>query len=160
MSRSGPGPVRPAVVTARFLSFLDAQLVGERDGRPLWRLLTPLRYQSALLRTRLVVPAGFLTDFASVPRWPMVWLLAGDTAHAPAAVHDFLYQVHLPGVPRALADDVFDEALGLHQPDLGILRTPEWRRRLMAGLIRLFGESAWRSGPARFAVLNPALAPS
>jgi len=38
------------------------------DGRQRWKLLEPLEYEVFPGHT-LIVPAGFITDFASVPRW-------------------------------------------------------------------------------------------
>jgi len=76
------------MIRAAFLSTL--QVARLPDGQ--WRLLAPLRYQSAVLGTLIEVPTGFLTDFASVPRLPLAYLLAGDTAHEAAVIHDFLYQ--------------------------------------------------------------------
>ena len=82
-----------------------------------------------------VVPAGFVTDFASVPRW--AWVLFPPTGpYAPAAVsHDYLYQ--LGTLTRADADWEFVEgmrALGVSWPT----------RMVMLAALRLFGGAAWR----------------
>jgi hypothetical protein len=54
------------------------------------------------------VPQGFVTDLASVPRWPLVFWLMGDRAREPAVVHDWLY---LSGITsQADADAVLYEA--------------------------------------------------
>lgn len=94
-------------------------------GRAQWRLLTELAYNSQL-HGMIVVPAGFVTDFASVPRMPIVFLLAGDTAHASAVVHDYLVRVQFPAckISWARAADVFLEAMK-HE------KTPAWRRAIM-----------------------------
>jgi len=56
----------------------------------------------------ITVPAGFETDYASVPRLPLMWLIAGDVAHEAAVLHDFLYRIHsLPDVDRKQADECF-----------------------------------------------------
>lgn len=39
----------------------------------------------------IVVPEGFVTDFASVPRLPIVYLAVGNTGHKAAVLHDWLY---------------------------------------------------------------------
>lgn len=145
------------MITPRFLGPLAVELVGYREGRAAWRLLRDLRYDSALARARLVVPAGFVTDFASVPRAPLAFLLAGDTAHAAAVVHDYLYQARplrggLPGAGRELADAVFLEAMRA----TGI---PAWRRHLMYLAVRAAGAGAWDASTIRLAELNPALGP-
>jgi hypothetical protein len=56
-----------------------------------WLLIRPFRYQ--ILNTTLVidVPAGFVTDFASIPRG--LWALASPHGFYSRAsiIHDFLY---------------------------------------------------------------------
>lgn len=54
-----------------------------------WRIVEPLIFDSETAGV-IIVEAGFETDFASVPRIPLAYLLFGDTAHAAAVVHDFL----------------------------------------------------------------------
>ena len=73
------------------------------DGR--WKTLAPLIYQSLERVVPWEVPAEFITDLASVPRLPLAYLLAGNTAHAPAVLHDYLY-VTQP-VESDVADAVF-----------------------------------------------------
>lgn len=100
-----------------------------------WRLIEQLAYDSAVLSARVVVPAGFETDFASVPRLPFAFWLAGDTAHLAAVVHDFLYTIQL--CSRVEADRVFYEAMTL----TGV---PLWRRSLMYAAVRVGGWAIWR----------------
>jgi hypothetical protein len=78
----------------------------------------------------VTVPAGFETDFASVPRLPFVYLLTGGTARKAAVVHDFLY--HKSGVSRDDADAVFLEAME-------VSGVSEWRAKLMYAGVRAFG---------------------
>lgn len=92
---------------SRFLTSLDIRRVD--DGH--WALLAPLRYYSEGLAREVAVPAGFVTDFASVPRWvPIAYALFGGIAQAEAVVHDFLYR-RGSGVTRAQADSTFLEAM-------------------------------------------------
>lgn len=74
-----------------------------------WRLLRPFRYNSAVANARIIVPNGFVTDFASVPRLPIVFLVVGDMAQASAVVHDWLYTTGI--FPKNTADSVFYEAM-------------------------------------------------
>lgn len=55
---------------SRFLSELRIELVSDstNSGRGTWRLTAPLVYRSDLAKQKFTVPAGFETDFASVPR--------------------------------------------------------------------------------------------
>jgi hypothetical protein len=98
-----------------------------------WRLLSPLVYRSDIAG-QIEVPQGYVTDFASVPRLPMVYLLAGDTAHEAAVIHDWLYA--LGTVARSVADDVFREAAAAS----GVA----WWRRWMLWLgVRVGGSAAY-----------------
>lgn len=126
---------------SRFLTPLRAELVEDSDPE-CWRLLEALEYQSDRHEFGFVVPAGFVTDFASVPRLPLAYLLAGDTAHAPAALHDWLYGRGDARIDRAAADRLFVEAMAA-------IHVPRWRRALMYWAVRIFGYSAWRERARR-----------
>jgi len=125
-------------------AFLSTLQVAKLPGRQ-WRLLAPLRYQSAVLGTLIEVPTGFLSDLASVPRLPLAYLLAGDTAHEAAVVHDYLYQVRIS--TRAQADAVLAEAMA-------VTGEPRWRRWLMWSAVRVAGGWAWYTGPRRYSALR------
>ncbi len=114
-----------------FLTTLDARIIKHLpNGRPLWRLLSPLVYDSELLGFITTVPTGHETDLASVPRLPLIYLLAGDTAHEASVVHDYLYSTG--DVQRATADAVFREAMA-------VVGEPAWRRWAMWAAVRAFG---------------------
>lgn len=57
----------------------------------------------------VVVPEGFITDFASVPRIPIVYLAVGNRGHKAAVLHDWLY--HTKKYSRAACDAYFYHAL-------------------------------------------------
>lgn len=57
----------------------------------------------------IVVPADFETDFASVPRLPLVYLFTGDVCHRAPLLHDYLYGQGKP--ERAWCDRIFLEAM-------------------------------------------------
>jgi hypothetical protein len=120
---------------ARFASRLAATNLDPdfAGGRGLWELVEPLVYESDKAAMTITVPAGFQTDFASVLRLPVIYLFFGDKAHAPATVHDFLYTSKI--IPRALADDVFYEAMKASTRLSGV------ERRMMWLAVRLFGGS-------------------
>lgn len=100
-------------------------------GRARWRLLANLVYLSET-HGLVVVPSGFVTDFASVPRLPFAYWLTGDTAHASAVVHDYLCRVSYQSCKLSWADaaKVFLEAMR-HE------KVPAWRRTLMYWGVRL-----------------------
>jgi hypothetical protein len=103
------------------------------DGK--WRLTAPLVYQSDIADQTFTVPAGFITDYASVPRAPLVYWLCGDTSTLASVVHDAIYTYHW--VPRAVADAVLKEASLL----TGV---PRWRAWLMWAGVRIGGAGHWQ----------------
>jgi hypothetical protein len=110
------------------------------DGRE-WRLIQAFAYKP-LRGPAVLVPAGFTTDFASIPRvfWRVIGPPAGygsSAAYGKAAViHDFLYKY--PGSrSRRECDDLFLEAMA----DLGVGAV---RRRLIYAAVRVGGQFAWR----------------
>lgn len=119
-------------MTIGFLTILDVELVDDKaaDGRGMWKLKHELVYQSSVADRVIYVPEGFMTDFASVPRLPLVYDLFGDTAHPAAVVHDFLYSTG--ELPRKIADRVLLEAMAAE----GV---PAWRRWPMYLAVRAFG---------------------
>lgn len=105
-----------------------------------WKLYFPLPYRGNV--DSWVVPAGFITDFASIPA-PFTPLLPRTGKHNRAAVlHDYLYRIatgiiescknHPAGhdcglpvwLPRKDADRIFLRAMRE-------VETPEWRARSM-----------------------------
>lgn len=115
----------------RFLTPLRAEKVAEANalGRARWRLTDTLRFDSAILGREIVVPAGFETDYASVPRVPVAYWLTGDTAHAAAVVHDWLVRHEVRDTRQwRQAARVFAEAMVAEQ-------VPAWRRAAMYWIV-------------------------
>jgi len=105
--------------------------VEKTNGR--WTLLAPLVYVTEG-GERITVPEGFVTDFASVPRLPLMYLIAGDTAHAAAVIHDYLYRTR--DRSRAEADAIFLEAMKASWE-------PFLRRWIMYLAVRAGGAWTW-----------------
>lgn len=80
------------------------------------------------------VPAGFVTDLASVPR--ILWmLLPPDGKYAKAAIiHDYLYDNALR--TKAEADCIFLDGMR-------VLGVPKWKRNVMFGAVRWFGRGCY-----------------
>jgi hypothetical protein len=99
-----------------------------------WLLVAPLSYDDVKLNKGVIVPAGFVTDFASVPRG--LWNFfpkAGPCAPA-AVVHDFMYRFAI--YDKATADLMFLHAM----EDLKI----GWiSRQLIYRAVRVFGNGAY-----------------
>lgn len=111
--------------------WLDPLVTEDVDARR-DRLVLPFRYQTDVVAGLvLTVPAGFVTDRSSVPRLPLIYLMAGSRGRKAAIHHDWLYEgagrylgtvdhhgdgVYDPTGPRltrATADAIFHEAVTL-----------------------------------------------
>lgn len=121
---------------ARFLTGLRVQL---NDDEKTWTLLSDLVYETDIKRGCgqfvIVVPAGFVTDFASVPRLPLVYTVAGNIGHRAAVVHDWLY--HNGIGTKSEADDIFCEALGVSNVD-------DFVKEAMHAAVSLFGRGSFQ----------------
>lgn len=115
----------------RFITRLVAELIEEAgDGinnGERWRLITPLVYSRSNGEI-IIVPAGFISDGASVPRVPVAYLFFGGYARKAGILHDYL----LTQGTRAEADKVFEEALSATPQVKG------WRASLMALAVRSY----------------------
>lgn len=104
-----------------------------------WYLRDNLRWLSAA-GAEYIVPAGFVTDFASIPR-PFWWLLPKWARYGNAAViHDFNYWEQK--IDRKTADRAMVE--GMQDLDVGKLT-----RSLIYFFLRVFGSFAWRDNRKR-----------
>lgn len=105
------------------------------DGRR-WRLAKGFTYHvgSKYSRDIIRVPAGFITDFASVPR--IFWsLISSWGKHGKAAVvHDWLYRSGMRS--RKKADEIFLEGMLV----LGVNKIKAY---IMYWAVRLFGGPAY-----------------
>src|SRR5437868_3762133 len=89
------------------------QIVVEQERGGWWVLERALRYDDRAQRIAVLVPAGFITDFASIPR--LFWNLAAPTDYeysAASIVHDRLYETH--ECERRAADAIFFDAMAVH----------------------------------------------
>lgn len=119
-----------------FLTRLEVELTDDtsNEGRGAWKVTSDLVYESDVAEQTFTVPAGFLTDFASVPRIPFVYAAVGDCAHEAATLHDWLYT--FSDLKRSAADAVLKEAMVVS----GV--TP-FRCVAIYIAVRLFGASHW-----------------
>jgi hypothetical protein len=78
----------------------------------------------------ICVPKGFVTDLASIPRIPIIYLLLNGFADEPGVIHDYLYSTGI--YSRAKADAILREAC----LTTGV---PRWRAELIYLGVRLFG---------------------
>lgn len=122
------------------MSFVGNIVVSPADGKR-WHLREELRYQGN--KDLFVVPVGFVTDFASVPR-VFTWLLPRYGRWTPAAIlHDYLWALARQGKFRKIdADGLFNRALR----ELGV---PFLRRWIMWTAVR------WAAGPTTWFQKGP-----
>ena len=113
---------------------IELKPIDESGERTVWQLVDKAVYRSVEKNLIIVIPQGFKTDLASVPRLPLLWLLAGGTGASAAVVHDYLYGRAV--VSRPIADDVFFEIMEE-------TRLPLWRCWLMFAAVRIFGGPAY-----------------
>lgn len=121
----------PAWGLAEFKTTLKVEAIDDFH----WRLLEQFIYDSDVAGQRIIVPAGYVTDFASVPRIPIAYLLFGGRANAAATIHDWLYTVGT--LPKRVCDAVFYEAMRAS-------KMRWWRAWWMWLGVALGGGRAWR----------------
>ena len=114
--------------------FLTKLILEDVDGES-WIVHQPLAYESDLLKKTVTVPAGTVTDLASIPA--AVWLLIPKTGKwdAPAVVHDVLYTSG--EFVKEEADYVLYEAMSV----MGVGAARKWA--IYYG-VHMFGWWAWR----------------
>ncbi len=124
-------------------AFKVEELAGQsRGGRQLVRLLEPLTYHVGTENSleTITVPAGFETDFASVP-WGVHNLFPPLGPYArPAIIHDWIYakggKIPERTYTRKQADKIFLEAME-------VVGVSWWKRSLMYRAVRLGGGGGW-----------------
>lgn len=134
------------------MPFEAGDVVVRRLDDERWAVVEPLVYRGT--RDRFVVPAGFRTDFATVPR-VVVWLVPRFGRYTAAAIlHDWLVTVGIESgvVTTREADGVFRRVMR----ESGV---PVVRRWLMWTGVRwgavgdpVRGAGWWRSAPGVLAI--------
>lgn len=114
-------------------------------GGKMWELLEPFEYHVGHEGSGevVVVPAGFETDFASIPRcvWSIIGHPTGEYGKA-AVIHDWLYQCPDSGVSedrsRRRCDQIFLEGMK-------VLGVGWWKRSTMYFAVRVGGRGGWKN---------------
>lgn len=90
---------------------MKSQFIGELNARHIegkwWQIKTPFGYYSAKYNITICTPPGFVLDFASVPRLPLAYIVAGGTANQESAIHDLLCRFF---DDRFMSDIIFFES--------------------------------------------------
>ena len=109
-----------------------------------------LKYQIGTTNFIIVVPAGFVTDFASVPRVFWSILPPAGTYQLAAVVHDFLYWDQ--GCTREQADALLRAAMIES-------RVEAYKRDIIYEAVRRGGGTAWATNAAEKAAGHPRIVP-
>ena len=114
-------------------------------------LTEKLQYRVLQTTFVIVVPAGFVTDFASTPR--ALWSVIPPTGRyqLAAVIHDFLYWDQ--GCAREQADAIFRVAMAESN-------VKPFERDLMWQAVRRFGQSAWNDNAAAKQAGKPRIIPA
>jgi hypothetical protein len=113
-------------------------------------LMTDLTYRIGETNHVIVVPAGFVTDFASTPRAFWAVLPPFGNHQLAAIVHDFLYWDQ--GCTREQADDLLRVAMAESRVDPG-------KRDVIWQAVRTFGGTAWSNNASVKAAGQPRIIP-
>lgn len=104
-------------------------------GDEVWRLVDD--FHAKVDGMAFTVPAGFVTDGASIPRF--LWRLCGhplETRRFPVAVlHDWLYEADL-GLTRQQVDEIYRDGLIA-------LGFSKWAANAEYYALRIFGGGHW-----------------
>lgn len=105
-----------------------------------WKLAGEMSYSSEYLNGRVVIPEGFVTDLASIPRIFTPLIPIAGRHRLAGILHDYMYATGgCYGLfSRETCDIVFLEAM----EHLGV----KWfRRKIMYLTVRMFGGSSFKS---------------
>lgn len=113
-----------------------------KDGTALYLLAQPFTMVSAILGP-IIVPAGTITDFASIPR-AANWYMRDDDPGIlfPSVVHDYLYKITgiLPDSGVTYSREQADEVLREGMDDCGARKDQIFS---VYWAVRLFGGGHW-----------------
>ncbi len=136
MRRTG---VCAAAVLAAVSALAGQQPIPPVDFRPFvdgqhWIVRQPLRYRIGVSTQEVVVPPGFVTDFASIPQALQSIIKANGHYILPAVVHDYLYWNQT--CTRKQADQIF--LLAMIENKVGAVH-----QRAIHGAVAVAGSFAW-----------------
>ncbi|ECE6803540.1 phage tail protein [Salmonella enterica subsp. diarizonae] len=125
---------------SRFTTPAILEMIGHYN----WRVYEPFAFYLSDDESDVIeVPAGFITDLATVPR--VFWiLLPPDGKYAKAAIiHDYLYDNALR--TKKEADRIFLDGMT-------VLGVPKWKRTVMYYAVKLFGRGNYHKLTNRGAI--------
>jgi hypothetical protein len=125
-----------------------------RDGRSLWGVERPLTYRPSDGGDTITVPAGFVTDLASIPRWAWAVLPPDGPWAKAAVVHDYLYYTQGTGIwkshpasitrTKPYSREESDWVLRDAMEDRGV---GVFARNVIWSAVRVGGQNGWDNEP-------------
>ena len=116
------------------MSQFTTPLIGSyNDDMTLFTITEKFCYQDRIRKpyTLWCVPNGFVTDFASIPKW-LHWLMPPIGRYGKAAViHDYLYVNAIES--KEYADNIFYDAML-------VLKVSKWKAKIMYLGVKLGGK--------------------
>jgi len=110
----------------------------EYEDNNLWKVIEKYEWHSKRLDRWLVIPPGFLTDLASIPRL-FLPIVDDDELAEAGTIHDHLYRQ--PTLYRGVTRRQMDRVMVDKMKEDGV---SWWKRRLVYVGLRLGGGKAWR----------------
>jgi hypothetical protein len=119
------------------MSKFTTPLIVKLVGKNLWEVYEPFEYHVGSYPSDEIisVPAGTITNFASVPR--IFWSIISpvDTHGKAAVLHDYSYEIHYDS--RKRCDKIFAEAME-------VLGVEKYKIDIIYQMTRTFGWNTWR----------------
>lgn len=123
---------------SHFIGTLTTKPVGTRGTDRLYELTEPFGLRSTLLDRTFLVPIGFVTDMASIPRAVQLVIQKDEGGILEAAIiHDWLYSKEGPPISRKDADRILLEGMTIS----GVGRV---KRGLVYNAVRWFGGRSFK----------------
>lgn len=118
------------------MSSFTEPLIVELVGNNEWRVYKEFTYirEPYPDGPKIIVPAGFNTDFASVPRIFWIFISPVDRHGKAAVLHDYMYRTEM--FPRHICDYIFKEAMTS-------INVAGWKKFLIYWNVRIFGFFVW-----------------
>ncbi len=117
-----------------FINQLQVTYISPNGFKPKWQILSPfiinMLFDRGFTDHEIVIPTGFVTDFGSVPRLPLAYLLSGGIADKSCTLHDYLYSEKK--FSRAICDEILLNALETE-------KVGWFKRHAMYRAVRIFG---------------------
>ena len=123
-------------------SFTSPLVITLMENGRCWKLVRAFTYRigSEYSNAPVRVPRGFITDFASIPKF-LFWLLPWWAKFNKSSVlHDWFYKIKR-NENRKEADDIWYEAMGIEFRNHKHGKKIAW---LEYRAVRLFSWSAWK----------------